>query len=292
MKQVIQTSLQRLGDQSAIQAISKVSGGDINEAFYVRTDRDEYFVKGNNNVPPHFFKIEALGLERIAQTNTIHVPKVYDYNQPRVGETGFLVMEWIKGDEAGPSHTAEQLGANLANMHKHTAEYFGFDQPTFIGELTQDNHWRESWVEYFRDDRLQPQLQLGIEHKTLPPKRQERLEQLIDQLDQLLSHYPSPSLLHGDLWGGNYLVGRRGIPYLIDPSILYGDHAFELAFTELFGGFSPAFYAAYQEVMPLPHEYEDMKPLYQLYYLLVHLNMFGESYGSSVDRILARYTKN
>ncbi|MFD2922835.1 fructosamine kinase family protein [Halobacillus naozhouensis] len=291
MKQVIQTSLYRLGDHSAIKAIQKISGGDINEAFYVLTHHGEYFVKGNNNVPPHFFKIEALGLDRIAQTDAINVPKVYDYNQPGKGETGFIVLEWIE-EEVGNSRSVEQLGTHLANLHQHTADHFGFDQPTFIGELTQENHWRDSWVEYYRDDRMQPQLQLAVEHNTLPLKRRERLEQLLSRLDQLLPHHPSPSLLHGDLWGGNYLVGRKGVPYLIDPSILYGDHAFELAFTELFGGFPPPFYAAYEEVMPLPYGYEDMKPLYQLYYLLVHLNMFGESYGPPVDRILARYTEN
>ncbi|UOR11161.1 fructosamine kinase family protein [Halobacillus amylolyticus] len=288
MKPVIQRALEQLNDPGPIKVMQSVSGGDINEAFYVRTSHHEYFIKANTNVPSHFFTVEALGLERIDQTNTINVPKVYHYNEPDEGETGVLIMEWIEEDRQ--AHSAEKFGQNLAKMHLHPAEQFGLDQPTFIGRLTQDNSWSESWLDYYRENRLQPQLQLAIESSTLPHKRRDKLERLISRLDRWIPHHPSPSLLHGDLWAGNYMIGQKGIPYLIDPSIVYGDHAFELAFTELFGGFPSTFYAAYQEMMPLPFEYEDMKPLYQLYYLLVHLNMFGESYGPPVDRILTRYT--
>ena len=124
---------------------------------------------------------------------------------------------------------------------------------------------------------------------TIKGNRYHLLTKLLERLEEWIPHHPSASLLHGDLWGGNWMNGADGKPYLIDPSILYGDHAFELAFTELFGGFSPSFYRAYEDVFPLPAEYENQKPLYQLFYLLVHLNMFGESYGGSVDRILKRY---
>ncbi|UOQ95045.1 fructosamine kinase family protein [Halobacillus shinanisalinarum] len=287
MKRLIQRELEQLNDPGPIKVMRSVSGGDINEAYYIRTNLNEYFIKINTHVPSNFFKVEALGLERIEQTYTINVPKVYHYNEPYEEETGILVMEWI--EENRQAHSAEMLGQNLANMHKHPAKQFGLDQPTFIGRLTQANSWSGSWVKYYKEDRLQPQIQLAIENSPLPHRRIDKLERLTDQLGQWITHHPKPSLLHGDLWGGNYMVGPKGVPYLIDPSILYGDHAFELAFTELFGGFPPTFYVAYQEVMPLPLEYEDIKPLYQLYYLLVHLNMFGENFGPPVDRILARY---
>lgn len=116
------------------------------------------------------------------------------------------------------------------------------------------------------------------------------MEKLLENLDKWVPDKVEPSYLHGDLWGGNWLSGPGGEPYVIDPSFLYGDRHFELAFTEVFGGYSSEFYQAYQDRFPLSPYYEDVKPLYQLYYLLVHLNMFGEAYGRSVDTILKRYT--
>ncbi|MFB4164641.1 fructosamine kinase family protein [Alteribacillus sp. JSM 102045] len=113
----------------------------------------------------------------------------------------------------------------------------------------------------------------------------------MDHLSDWIPDHQHPVKLHGDLWGGNWLPGKDGRPYFIDPAVWYGDHEFELAFTHLFGGFSKRVYDAYQEIKNIEVSFEDRKPLYQLYYLLVHLNIFEESYGSSVDRILSKYAK-
>ncbi|WP_082232594.1 fructosamine kinase family protein [Halobacillus massiliensis] len=289
MRQDIERVLKYLGDSSPVKDIHQISGGDINQAFYVATAEREYFIKGNRNVPSHFFKAEAEGLRLIEETKTIAVPDVYYYDEPKQGETALLVLEWIDGTPE--AHTGEVLGRKLAQMHTHQAENYGFGHPTFVGKLDQPNVWKNTWLEYYRDCRLKEQLTIGVKKDTLPLSRQRNLEWLLENLDRFIPETPSSSLLHGDLWGGNYITGSHGEPYLIDPSVLYGDPCFELAFTELFGGFPDDFYKSYQEVTPLPSEYKELRPLYQLFYLLVHLNLFGETYGSPVDKILKRFTK-
>ncbi|MGP4069388.1 fructosamine kinase family protein [Halobacillus sp. B29] len=287
MEKVIRNALHSIGDQTSIESMKQVSGGDINQSYYIRTSKKPYFIKGNEGVPSHFFKVEADGLERIQKTRTIQVPQVHYYDEPENGEKGVLVMDWIQqGGQASP----EELGRNLALMHKETADQYGLGHSTFVGELDQPNDWKTSWLEYYRDYRLAPQLHLAVQNGRASAKRRSKLEALLEKLDQWIPEKPEASLLHGDLWGGNWMSDAEGRPYLIDPSVLYGDHAFELAFTELFGGFPSTFYKAYEQTFPLPSNYEEVKPLYQLFYLLVHLNMFGESYGSSVDRILKHYT--
>lgn len=287
MKKKIQQALEKIGDTSKISEMLVVSGGDINQAFYVKTDQQEYFIKGNSNVPSHFFKVEAKGLQLIKDSKTIPVPSVFYFDEPENNEEGVLVLEWIDGDKE--KDTEERLGSYLAQMHQTYAKAHGFDEDTFIGTLPQPNRWYDSWIEYYHDARLVPQFNQAAERGRLPLDRKQLMKKLMERLPNWISDDVKPSLLHGDLWGGNWMVGQNGEPYLIDPSIFYGDHAFELAFTELFGGYSEGFYKAYNEQFPLPDNYEDIKPLYQLYYLLAHLNLFGEPYGSSVDRILKRY---
>jgi len=199
-------------------------------------------------------------------------------------------MEWVEGGKK--SETQTMLGHNLAALHENVGQKHGFAEDTFIGILPQPNGLFTSWLEYYRDRRLTAQLQQGIRQNRVTGKRREKMEKLLDQLGDWIPCDVPPSYLHGDLWGGNWLTGPGGEPYLIDPSVLYGDRHFELAFTELFGGFSTAFYEAYKARYPLVANYEEIKPLYQLYYLLVHLNIFGESYGPQVDSVLSRYVEN
>ena len=277
----------KIGDDTPIIEQRPVAGGDINNSFYVRTNEQEYFVKSNENVPPSFFEVEARGLETIRQTNTINVPKVYYYDTDST-DTMYFIMEWIEGERT--EQTGEVLGSQLAKMHiARSQPYYGLDFTSFVGTLTQENAWYENWTDYYREKRLLPQLELGKKKGYITRKRLRNLEYIMNHLEKYIPVNPRVSLLHGDLWAGNWMAGPSGTPYLIDPSIVYGDHVFELAMTELFGGFPREFYDAYQEILPLPDDYEDRKPIYQLFYLLVHLNLFGETYGPSVDRILEKY---
>ncbi|WP_226581544.1 fructosamine kinase family protein [Halobacillus litoralis] len=287
MENHIRDALTKVKDSSSLKKFNSIQGGDINQAFYVETEKQSYFIKVNEGVPSHFFQVEADGLEAIRETRTIRVPDVYYYDIPRSKETAALVMEWI---EPGSSDSPEKLGRQLAQLHQNCASQYGYGAKTFVGKLDQPNEWERSWVDYYRNHRLGRQLEAGITKGTINKKRRTGLEQVIEKLDHYLPADPKPSLLHGDLWGGNWMTDMQGSPVLIDPSILYGDHAFELAFTELFGGFPQSFYDAYQENFPLPDSYEETKPLYQLFYLLVHLNMFGEMYGPPVDRIINHFS--
>jgi len=283
--QMISKGLQMISPEENIQKISPVSGGDSNQAFYVQTNEREYFVKLNQQMKIGYFKFEERGLKMIQATNTINVPDVLGCLEAE--GVPMLWLEWIEGKRT--HDTDVLLGERLAAMHLAEAKGYGFDGESYIGKLPQQNRLMDDWVEYYRDVRLAGQWKRGKANGRIGQAREKRLVKLMERLDEWIPRKPKSCLLHGDLWGGNWMTGPGGTPYLIDPAVLFGDHEMDLAFTELFGGFSRKFYEAYQSVFPLSPEYEERKELYQLYYLLVHLNLFGESYGPSVDRILRRY---
>lgn len=285
MDRMAKIALEYGRDYSQLQTIKKIQGGSINEAYYVKTENAEYFMKHHPNSPRGFFKSEATGLRLIKETNTIPVPNFLSYSdQP--GES-FLLLEWIEGTLG--KQTEIQLGQKLAQLHQCTGPMHGFQNDTYIGILEQPNTLKANWLEYYRDYRLQTQIKYGVDKELIRGERLKQLQHLLDKLDKWIPAFVEPSYLHGDLYAGNWIVGPAGQPYLVDPSFLYGDRHFEVAYTYLFGGFSEQFYGAYNEVYPVESNFEEIKPLYQLYYLIIHLNMFGETYGEQIDSILKRY---
>ncbi len=285
MEKLAKIALENGRDYSKIKQVKPIQGGSINEAFYVQTDDAEFFMKYHADAPKHFFKSEAIGLRLIKETDTIAVPNFLSYSdQPG---NGFLLLEWIKGEKNDA--TESLLGEKLAALHKCHSSLHGRGTDSYIGLLEQPNELNANWLEYFRDKRLSAQLEIGKVRGVLQGTRLQQLETLIGKLDQWIPSIVEPSYLHGDLYTGNWIVGPGGEPYIVDPSFLYGDRHFEIAYTELFGGLPAKFYDAYKASYPLMNDYEEIKPLYQLYYLLAHLNLFGEAYGESVDEILARY---
>ncbi|HMQ31833.1 MAG TPA: fructosamine kinase family protein, partial [Chloroflexaceae bacterium] len=181
------------------------------------------------------------------------------------------------------------LGEQLAALHRHSAPVFGLERDNFIGGSPQPNGRLVSWPAFFRERRLLPQLDLAAANGLLPAARRRALERLAGRLDDLLASAEPPALIHGDLWGGNVVGAPGGAPALIDPAVSYSHREAELAFTELFGGFTPRFYAAYNAAWPLDPGYADRRDLLNLYHLLNHLNLFGEGYGLQVDQVLRRY---
>lgn len=282
---MIQDVIQDMGDTSSVKMIQPVSGGDINDAFFVETGEERYFIKVNSDAEEGFFSYEADGLQRLQATGTLAVPEVY-YEGNKNG-TPVIILEWVEGKRG--QWTEEQLGQGLAHMHQAEGQAFGLAYDNYIGKMTQPNGWHNDWLTFFRDQRIGWQANVAREKGYWNQKREKRFETLYSRLDEWLPENPNPAMLHGDLWGGNWLVGPGGEPYLIDPAVFYGHHEYDLAFTELFGGYSSLFYEAYREVQPIPKEYEDRRPLYQLLYLLFHLNSFGETFGAPVDRILKTY---
>ncbi|PYZ98334.1 fructosamine kinase [Alteribacter lacisalsi] len=267
-------------------AFFPVSGGDINDSYRAETGIGTYFVKTNSGISDRFFSSEAEGLAFLAKEGGANVPNVI--GTAYAGGRGVLVLEWIEGGKVG--RTGEKLGEMLARVHSNTKhKKFGYPHATYIGTLEQQNGLWLSWTDYYREQRLIPQLNIGTHSGIITAERQKKIEQLTARLDQWLPQRPEVSILHGDLWSGNWMNGSDGSPWLVDPSVLYGHREMDLAFTELFGGFPGGFYEAYGHHLPLDADYGERKPLYQLFYLLVHLNFFGEQYGKPVDRILDYY---
>lgn len=275
---------------ASVLEMRQVKGGDIGHSLYVKTVDAHYFVKYRIDLPGQVFAEEAEGLRTLGEVGALAVPKTYYAGEiPGVGG-GMIVLEWI--DVAPVSKLSEeQLGIGLAAIHQTRSPngQYGFASDNHIGELPQHNGWRQRWPEFYREQRLMPMVQTAQRKGLLPASRQDKLIKLMDRLERFIPDAGQPGLLHGDLWSGNWLSGPEGRPYLIDPAVYYGEREVEMAFSELFGGFGARFYEAYRASYPLDPGYADRRPLYQLYYLLVHLILFGEAYGPAVDRVLSRY---
>jgi len=257
-----------------------VSGGSIHQAWHVSSQCGQhFFVKTNQSNKYHTLEAESLGLQtlnnHINQENPLRVPKVFTLGSNE--EYSWLILEYIDfGQNTPASQTA--LGQGLALLHQHTAPHFGFESNNVIGENLQTNTWSINWGDFWANQRLNTQFELAKQH-SFYNSIQNEAEQLLNLLPQLLQdHQPIPSLLHGDLWAGNAASDKQDKPIIFDPAVYYGDRECDLAMTELFGGFSADFYAAYNHVYPLDSGYQQRKNLYNLYHILNHANLFGGSY--------------
>jgi fructosamine-3-kinase len=288
LPQLLTTAIQDALDTQILK-ISAVSGGDISQAARATlAEGREVLIKWNASALPGLFTAEWRGLALLQSSNTLRVPEVLAHREPVDNCPGFIVMEWLERG-ASSYEVAAVLGRGLATMHRVTADSFGLDHDNYIGANSQPNQPAADWVTFYREQRLGFQLELARRNGYLHRERAGRLEKVMTRLGDWLPVQPGASLLHGDLWGGNWLVTASGEPALIDPAVYYGHREADLAFTELFGGFPAAFYRAYEQAWPLEAGYEARKDLYNLYHLLNHLNLFGEGYGGQVDAILRRY---
>ena len=276
------------GNGTKITARQPVYGGDINRAFRLTlSDGRPVFMKSNAPKNLRFFETEAKGLEALRQTGTIGVPRVLGIGADK--DMSFLLLEFL---EPAPKISGywEVFGRELAALHKadcrHLAEGFGFPEDNYIGASPQKNTPKTRWVDFFRECRLLPQLEMADRYFDTDTRR--LCTKLLDGLDSYLLEPQFPSLLHGDLWSGNSAPGPDGKAWIYDPAAYVGHHEAELAMTELFGRCPEEFYRAYNEIIPTGG-YEDRRDLYNLYHLLNHLNLFGGSYLGSVQRILRRY---
>jgi fructosamine-3-kinase len=266
----------------------RVGGGSINRCYRWETSHGPLFVKVAARARLGDFEAEAAGLTELGRAHALRVPQVRACG----GTDGaaFLALEWLAAG-AADSVSERRLGEGLATLHRVTAPRFGWSRDNTIGRTPQSNSWADDWAEFFRERRLRPQLQLAVrngrgEHLSA---RGERLIELLPAL--LAGHRPAASLLHGDLWGGNWLATAAGEPVVFDPAIYYGDRETDLAMTRLFGGFGADFYAAYEHAAPLTPGAALRVELYNLYHVLNHANLFGGGYvrqaRASIDRLLA-----
>ncbi|UJH67157.1 fructosamine kinase family protein [Allomuricauda sp. SCSIO 65647] len=270
-----------------IKKICPVSGGDISTAHKVETAHGLYFVKSSND-PNAFpmYEAEAKGLRQLAATNTIAIPKTHTTGQ--FEGVSYLVMEFVESKRPSEKDF-ERLGSKLAELHRTTMPpFFGNDHDNFIGSLPQCNQQHVDWATFYVRERLLPQIKMGWQQNLLSKQQIPSTAKMLDVCQNLFGKV-TPSLLHGDLWGGNYLIASNGTPYLIDPAVYAGHSAVDLAMSRLFGGFGTSFYEAYHEVIPPHQNQRQCNDVYQLYYLLVHLNLFGSSYRNSVLVLLKQY---
>ncbi|MCJ7625159.1 MAG: fructosamine kinase family protein [Anaerolineaceae bacterium] len=299
LEAAIKEIIRNLGDLTEIINQTPVGGGCINNATRIIAGKRSYMLKWNMHSPPDMFSAEARGLKLLEETKTIRVPMVYASSEGKPGVPNFILMEWL-AKPSGERGLFDQsaLGIQIGLLHKKgispkNPPMYGLDHDNYIGRISQKNGWEADWVRFYRDYRLLPQMEFAHKKGRLPKIRRKKLELLRERLDKWFAGINRcPSLLHGDLWGGNAMTGPGTIPVIVDPAVYYGDREADIAFTELFGGFSSRFYDGYREIWPLEPDYHERKDLYNLYHLINHLNHFGEPYGFQVDTILEKYIGN
>ncbi len=272
------------GQTFKVVSARALSGGDINSAYRLQGNDKSYFVKLNRADLVTMFEAEFAGLQEMARTQTIRVPVPVVCGQ--TAEHSFLVLESL---EFGCSNKASDrlLGEQLALMHQQQQPYFGWHRDNTIGSTLQLNSQSDDWLAFWRERRLRFQLKLAAD-KGYSGMLQANGERLCCDMAALFANYlPQPSLLHGDLWAGNAAADKQGCPVVFDPACYYGDREADLAMTELFGGFSRDFYAAYQGVWPLDQGYGIRKTFYNLYHILNHLNLFGGGYLRQAEGMMS-----
>ena len=272
---------------SEVATARGLTGGDINRASEVAlVDGRRLFVKTNERSPRGMFAAEARGLAWLAQARALRIPEVVAVAAPDDPQQ-FLVLELVAtGAPAGDFD--EQLGRGLAALHRHGAPGFGLDHDNFIGSLPQANAAAGSWPEFYRARRLEAQLRRAVDGGRASSRMRQGFDRLFRVLDELCGPAEPPARLHGDLWGGNLLCDERGAPCLIDPAVYGGHREIDLAMMRLFGGFGARVFHAYDEAWPLPDGHHERVSLYQLYPLMVHVNLFGGSYAEAVEAALER----
>ena len=289
------------GETFSLDHRHSVSGGCINQGYSISSSSRTYFAKINQASQIAMFQAEALGLQQMRATQTIRVPEPICWGTE--GNSAYIVLEWLDLGSRGGERAWEEMGRKLAAMHKYTPPnppllrggkepnstllrgVFGWYINNTIGSTVQINNWTANWAEFWTEHRIGYQLKLAKRRGGHFPQG----ERLLEMIPELLAGYePQPSLVHGDLWGGNAGVTSAGEPVIFDPATYFGDREVDIAMTELFGGFPALFYRGYNQVWSLDGGYERRKSLYNLYHILNHFNLFGGSYESQANQMIKR----
>lgn len=260
-----------------------VGGGCINNGARITTSSGQtFFVKQNPSAPRDMFEREMEGLSALADAGALRVPEAY------LAGADFLLLEDLNPGHPTKSYW-EDFGRGLAALHSHTGDRFGFAHDNYLGSTPQPNSWTDDGYVFFGEHRLRFQARLARHKRWLDDHELAQVDAIIRRLPQLVPVQPA-SLLHGDLWSGNATSGAGGEPAIIDPAAHFGWAEAELGMTALFGGFPPAFYAAYEEARPLAPGWRDRLSLYNLYHLLNHLNLFGAIYMDQVNLVIQKFS--
>ena len=266
----------------AVVETQHVGGGCINNgAILISSSGRSFFLKTNARNPADMFAREADGLTALQVEGGPRLPKAYIHGRE------FLLLEDLNPAGRGRDYW-QVFGRQLATVHLHTSERFGFEHDNYIGSTPQPNPWMQDGHEFFGEQRLLFQARMAQRRGLLEMKAFSQVERLVSRLAELVPEQPA-SLMHGDLWSGNAMTDAMGAPAIIDPAAHYGWAEAELAMTSLFGAFPEEFYRAYQEARPLAPDFRKRFPIYNLYHTLNHLNLFGAGYRGQVLSALHRY---
>ena len=278
---------QALATSVTIEEVQRIDGGSISQTYRIRTTEDNYFIKVNNDINAELmFKAEASGLDLLRANSSFNIPKVASVLSDN--NTSYLVMSFIESSRRSRKYW-HYLGQKLAVLHKTSNNKFGLHESNYIGSLPQQNDFEEDWPSFFANRRIIPMVVLAVNEGLVAKSFVTSVESVLKKIVELMPN-EQPALVHGDLWSGNLIVDSQGQPCLIDPAVYYGHREMDIAFSHLFGGFDREFYEAYQEAYPMDPDFDGRIDLYNLYPLLVHLNLFGRSYLGQIENILARFT--
>lgn len=262
---------------------TRLTGGDINDVFKLATADGDYAVKINDAAKfPHMFQREAEALDKMRATNSFRIPRVQGRGE--VNGRSYLLLEFLSSGKKQTNFWPD-FGEKLAKMHGQTADYFGLDHDNYIAELPQYNKSQLiDAAEFYITYRLEPQFKIARDKGFSFPQLDGFFKNLMNEIPR-----EKPALIHGDLWGGNYMTGPQGSPVLIDPALAYAPREMDIGMMNLFGGFPAEVFDCYSSRFPLEDNWQNRLDIWQLYYLLVHLNLFGEMYHGSVQRIHQAY---
>lgn len=285
-----QAVVQVAGDGVGVRSERTVGGGSINDTRQlILTNGHNLFLKVNARGHSGLFAEEARGLLALGQSHGPRVPTPVGLFE--AGDNQYLLLEWIPTGRPRDDFWS-RFGEKLAQLHRsNRSPRCGFSHDNHIGATPQPNGWMVNWHEFFGERRLLFQVELARKQGRADAAMERGVQELVRKLPDLIPALDEggASILHGDLWGGNYMVSEDNDPVLIDPAVYYGHREADLAMTQLFGGFSPDFYGAYQAEWPLVPGYEQRRDIYNLYHLLNHLNLFGGSYAGSCHAIIRRF---
>ena len=264
----------------ALRGAASVEGGMMNQATRAQFERQTVFVKWSQTAPSDLYAAEAQGLEALRATRTFVVPEVIAQTE------SFLALQWLESAPPQNHNWARGFAQKLVALHQTPTDdaSFGWHADNYLGEFPQPNAPSHDWPRFYVEQRLMPQIERARENGVLPPQREALLRRVLARVPELCDDLEArPSLIHGDLWAGNFLTLPAGEIALVDPAIYRAPREMELAYIELFGGFPAELVPTYRELWPLPNGYERRRSLWQLYPLLVHLNAFGETYGAPLE---------
>ncbi|RIW16385.1 ketosamine-3-kinase [Algoriphagus lacus] len=280
-----QVLFETLGPLAQLKSASLIAAGNHNQGIRLDTSEGVFFLKLNFDHERNILAKESEGLQKLRKSTFLKIPQTFGHG--RIEDYNYLLSEYIHSSRQQLEYW-EDLGLGLAHLHLNNAKEFGLDSDNYIASLHQKNHPTENWLDFFIEQRLEPMLGKAYFDRLIPLDFLKKFQAIYSQLESLFPK-EKPALLHGDLWSGNVICDQEGKPCLIDPAIYYGHREMDLAFSRLFGGFDSRFYEAYESIVPLEPEFESRMGIYNLYPLLVHLNLFGTAYLPGIEKIVKRF---